>query len=125
MPPDSKGHHDAVGFSQKGRGCPTWLVLLPSYFGSLTSLDVLLGQGQPALMWLVPCTLGIALLLGWRRGDLRGMWIGCNDEASLVEGKGETRLPSIQEDDLEQGESMPVRADLNHSLLNRGSSGSM
>lgn len=57
------------------------------------------------------------------------MWIGSSEAESLVEGRGETRLPAIQEDDLEHGESvdngLPVRADLSRSLLNRGSSGSM
>lgn len=31
-------------------------------------------QGQPALLYLVPCTLGLTLILAKARGDLRAMW---------------------------------------------------
>lgn len=33
-------------------------------------------QGQPALLYLVPCTLGTALALAWVRGDFWALWRG-------------------------------------------------
>jgi len=36
----------------------------------------LMEQGQPALLYLVPCTLGGTVLFAWRRGDLGLMWKG-------------------------------------------------
>ncbi|KAF7105540.1 hypothetical protein CFC21_106339 [Triticum aestivum] len=32
------------------------------------------GHGQPALMYLVPCTLGLIVVLGWIRGELPHLW---------------------------------------------------
>ncbi|KAG6385102.1 hypothetical protein SASPL_153928 [Salvia splendens] len=32
------------------------------------------GHGQPALLYLVPCTLGTCVLLGWIRGETKLMW---------------------------------------------------
>ncbi|TYZ57002.1 hypothetical protein PybrP1_011355 [[Pythium] brassicae (nom. inval.)] len=37
---------------------------------------VLMKEGQPALMYLVPCTLGPLCLLAWRRGILSKLWAG-------------------------------------------------
>ncbi|OWZ16129.1 Signal peptide peptidase [Phytophthora megakarya] len=34
------------------------------------------GSGQPALMYLVPCTLGVLAIVGWRRGILNKLWEG-------------------------------------------------
>ncbi|KAH7421855.1 hypothetical protein KP509_13G078500 [Ceratopteris richardii] len=38
------------------------------------SLVLMNGHGQPALLYLVPCTLGIVILLAVRRGELKDMW---------------------------------------------------
>ena len=43
----------------------TWAALAASLFG---------GEGQPALLYLVPATLGTVLALAAARGDLRRMW---------------------------------------------------
>ncbi|EYU32730.1 hypothetical protein ABFS82_14G040000 [Erythranthe guttata] len=32
------------------------------------------GHGQPALLYLVPCTLGTCVVLGWIRGELKQLW---------------------------------------------------
>ncbi|GLT85088.1 hypothetical protein SLE2022_032900 [Rubroshorea leprosula] len=32
------------------------------------------GHGQPALLYLVPCTLGVAVVLGLVRGELKDLW---------------------------------------------------
>lgn len=37
-------------------------------------------QGQPALLYLVPCTLGTVAALAWAQGDLAAMWEGVDDE---------------------------------------------
>ena len=33
-------------------------------------------QGQPALLYLVPCTLITGYVIGWLRGDLKRLWTG-------------------------------------------------
>lgn len=33
-------------------------------------------HGQPALLYIVPCTLGVVVALAWRRGHLHDMWNG-------------------------------------------------
>ncbi|KAL7995245.1 putative presenilin/signal peptide peptidase [Plasmopara halstedii] len=34
------------------------------------------GYGQPASLYLVPCTLGLLIIVGWRRGILSKLWEG-------------------------------------------------
>jgi hypothetical protein len=64
-------------------------------------------QGQPALMYLIPSTLGLVLLLSYCRGDLLAMWAGDrNNEESICKD----RLPSIREEEEEE-------ADVEHGLL--------
>eukprot|EP00538_Stauroneis_constricta_P006271 CAMPEP_0119549340 /NCGR_PEP_ID=MMETSP1352-20130426/3067_1 /TAXON_ID=265584 /ORGANISM="Stauroneis constricta, Strain CCMP1120" /LENGTH=771 /DNA_ID=CAMNT_0007594873 /DNA_START=163 /DNA_END=2478 /DNA_ORIENTATION=- len=36
----------------------------------------LMQMGQPALLYLVPCTLGTMAFMGWRRGELKDLWEG-------------------------------------------------
>jgi hypothetical protein len=60
-------------------------------------------QGQPALLYLIPCTLGVTLALSWWRGDLPAMWEGrpgalggpCEDGQGTSKG---SRLPCIREE---------------------------
>merc|ERR1711963_856242 len=40
--------------------------------------------GQPALLYLVPATLGSTLLLGFRRGDLHALFEGILEENDSV-----------------------------------------
>ncbi|XP_061367626.1 signal peptide peptidase-like 3 [Gastrolobium bilobum] len=53
-----------------------WLVigygigLVFTYLG----LYLMNGNGQPALLYLVPCTLGVTIILGWIRGELKSLW---------------------------------------------------
>ncbi|KAM7486394.1 hypothetical protein LguiA_002403 [Lonicera macranthoides] len=44
--------------------------LLFTYLG----LYLMDGSGQPALLYLVPCTLGLIIILGWVRGELKDLW---------------------------------------------------
>jgi signal peptide peptidase-like protein 2B len=40
-------------------------------------------MGQPALLYLVPCTLGVTVILAYKRGDLSHMWsTGIDDDNS-------------------------------------------
>ncbi|GAB2263855.1 hypothetical protein Droror1_Dr00025989 [Drosera rotundifolia] len=39
------------------------------------------GQGQPALLYLVPCTLGTTVVLGLIRGELKDLW-SCNGDST-------------------------------------------
>ncbi|KAG1363416.1 signal peptide peptidase-like 2 [Cocos nucifera] len=53
-----------------------WLVLGYAFGLSLTYLGLYLmkGHGQPALLYLVPCTLGVTIILGGIRGELNDLW---------------------------------------------------
>jgi len=47
----------------------------------------LMQMGQPALLYLVPCTLGVISAVSWSRGQFDEMWEGgLEDEAGDVEG---------------------------------------
>jgi signal peptide peptidase-like protein 2B len=43
-------------------------------FLTYVALNVMNGSGQPALLYIVPCTLGSVLSLGWWRGELKSLW---------------------------------------------------
>ncbi|KAG0565714.1 hypothetical protein KC19_7G009500 [Ceratodon purpureus] len=43
-------------------------------FWTYVALVLMNGNGQPALLYIVPCTLGTVLLLGWWRGELKTLW---------------------------------------------------
>lgn len=49
-----------------GYGCGLFFTYLGLYL-----MD---GHGQPALLYLVPCTLGLCVILGLVRGELRELW---------------------------------------------------
>jgi len=36
----------------------------------------IMGTGQPALLYIVPLTLGTAVIVGWQRKELRQLWTG-------------------------------------------------
>ncbi|KAL5216906.1 hypothetical protein ABZP36_008307 [Zizania latifolia] len=38
------------------------------------ALNLMDGHGQPALLYIVPFTLGTLIALGWKRGELRNQW---------------------------------------------------
>lgn len=43
-------------------------------FLTYLGLYLMNGHGQPALLYLVPCTLGLTVVLGWTRGELSLLW---------------------------------------------------
>ncbi|MED6143109.1 Signal peptide peptidase-like 3 [Stylosanthes scabra] len=64
-----------------------WLIigygvgLIFTYLG----LYLMNGHGQPALLYLVPCTLGVTIVLGFVRGELRSLWYYDTDISSSLE----------------------------------------
>uniref|UniRef100_A0A0C9S6Z7 TSA: Wollemia nobilis Ref_Wollemi_Transcript_10156_2114 transcribed RNA sequence n=1 Tax=Wollemia nobilis TaxID=56998 RepID=A0A0C9S6Z7_9CONI len=43
-------------------------------FMTYVALNLMDGNGQPALLYIVPCTLGTVLCLGWWRDELSNLW---------------------------------------------------
>jgi signal peptide peptidase-like protein 2B len=39
------------------------------------ALNLMDGHGQPALLYIVPFTLGTLITLGWKRGELQNLWM--------------------------------------------------
>ncbi|CAN8295414.1 unnamed protein product [Cochlearia groenlandica] len=68
--------YDTENNKGKLRGYFPWLMfgyglgLFLTYFG----LYIMNGHGQPALLYLVPCTLGITVILGLVRGEIKDLW---------------------------------------------------
>ncbi|XP_031255828.1 signal peptide peptidase-like 2 [Pistacia vera] len=58
------------------KGYFLWLTIGYGFGLFLTYLGLYLmdGHGQPALLYLVPCTLGLIVLLGLVRGELKDLW---------------------------------------------------
>ncbi|XP_077250447.1 SIGNAL PEPTIDE PEPTIDASE-LIKE 3 isoform X2 [Tasmannia lanceolata] len=66
-----------------------WLVLGYGFGLFLTYLALYLmdGHGQPALLYLVPCTLGLIVILGWMRGELKHLWDYGNNPSTDSSGE--------------------------------------
>ena len=69
---------------------------------------VLMQSGQPALLYIVPCTLGVVLAVACVRGDVGEMWSGHDEERSRVAAAnsrvyGTTNVTLINEDGLGGG----------------------
>ncbi|KAI5402101.1 Signal peptide peptidase-like 3 [Lathyrus oleraceus] len=64
-----------------------WLVVGYGFGLIFTYLGLYLmnGHGQPALLYLVPCTLGVAVVLGCIRGELEAIWNYEEDSCSSKE----------------------------------------
>ncbi|KAK3120122.1 hypothetical protein QOZ80_9AG0682030 [Eleusine coracana subsp. coracana] len=64
--------------SKKGilNGYFLWLTLgyACGLFITYLALFLMDGHGQPALLYLVPCALGVIVILGWLRGELHDLW---------------------------------------------------
>eukprot|EP00164_Ancoracysta_twista_P000972 GFYU01001272.1.p1 GENE.GFYU01001272.1~~GFYU01001272.1.p1 ORF type:complete len:537 (+),score=140.17 GFYU01001272.1:178-1788(+) len=64
-----------------------WALTCVGYFFGLIFTYVALvamQSGQPALLYLVPCTVLPTAALGWIRGDLERLWNGQLDDESLM-----------------------------------------
>lgn len=78
--------------------------LLLSYVVGVVLTDVALAyhvfgsQGQPALMYLVPCTLGCTWGLAWWRGDVAALWAGrVDDWKDHASGSDDTDIEQQQQ----------------------------
>jgi signal peptide peptidase-like protein 2B len=58
-------------------------------FWTYVALNLMVGSGQPALLYIVPCTLGTVLILGWWRGELKSLWTK-GEQVSPVENYSES-----------------------------------
>ncbi|KAH1037856.1 hypothetical protein GYH30_056933 [Glycine max] len=61
-----------------------WLVIGYGFglFFTYLGLYMMNGHGQPALLYLVPCTLGVTVVLGCKRGELKYLWSYDADSSS-------------------------------------------
>ncbi|KAL2602907.1 hypothetical protein AAZV13_10G253700 [Glycine max] len=61
-----------------------WLVVGYGFglFFTYLGLYMMNGHGQPALLYLVPCTLGVTVVLGCKRGELKYLWSYDADSSS-------------------------------------------
>lgn len=77
--PSPKRYHYHLGRIIKALFCGYFGPLMIAYAAGLTIAYVMVyttGRAQPALLYLVPLTLGAMLFLGWRRRELSELWSG-------------------------------------------------
>ncbi|TYI06489.1 hypothetical protein ES332_A10G163300v1 [Gossypium tomentosum] len=68
-----------------GKGYFVWLMVGYGFglFFTYLGLYLMNGNGQPALLYLVPCTLGVTVVLAAIRGDLKALW-GYSSKSSAM-----------------------------------------
>ncbi|XP_070041764.1 signal peptide peptidase-like 5 isoform X1 [Nicotiana tomentosiformis] len=79
------------------KGYFLWLMIGYGTGLCLTYLGLYLmdGHGQPALLYLVPCTLGTCVVLGLVRGELKDLWNDSDESKQMAEERlGSARLGS-------------------------------
>ncbi|CAK9208880.1 unnamed protein product [Sphagnum jensenii] len=54
-------------------------------FTTYVALNLMDGNGQPALLYIVPFTLGTVILLGWWRKELKDLWNNGEDTSGKLE----------------------------------------
>ncbi|XVF84410.1 hypothetical protein PTKIN_Ptkin17bG0035000 [Pterospermum kingtungense] len=66
-----------------------WLIIGYAFglFFTYLGLYLMNGHGQPALLYLVPCTLGVCVVLGFMRGDLGKLWNYSPESSSTTSGE--------------------------------------
>jgi signal peptide peptidase-like protein 2B len=77
----------------------------------------LMQMGQPALLYLVPCTLGTMTYLGWKRSELKALWEGPKVIATaneIVFGRQPTtaRAAAVDETAVSNAETTTAAADV-------------
>ncbi|KAK2641723.1 hypothetical protein Ddye_023486 [Dipteronia dyeriana] len=82
--------YDKANKKGVAQGYFLWLVIGYGVGLFLTYLGLYLmdGHGQPALLYLVPCTLGVIVLLGLVRGELKALWDYGTESSSTVNNSG-------------------------------------
>ena len=70
-----------------------FIMSLIGYFIGMALTDInliLMEHGQPALLFLVPCTLWIVSWRAWKKGEFWRLWHGINGKTSInINGHGE------------------------------------
>ncbi|XP_014513823.1 signal peptide peptidase-like 2 isoform X1 [Vigna radiata var. radiata] len=76
-----------------------WLVIGYAFglFFTYLGLYLMNGHGQPALLYLVPCTLGVAVVLGCKRGELSVLWNYEADSSSSSSNSNNTSTPDTKQ----------------------------
>ena len=80
-----------------GKGLPLHLPCTSPVVIRFTIFDV---KGQPALLYLVPCTLGPMALYALIRGELGYLWDGPECLQTLVPMQGGLYQPLLKEGDV-------------------------
>lgn len=82
---------EAVHHSRRGITCMLlWGYAIGLFLANL--VVSLTGDGQPALMYLVPCTLGLLAIIAWRRGIWAKLWNGPPELKSTWGGNDGDRM---------------------------------
>eukprot|EP00249_Psilotum_nudum_P016858 c26023_g1_i1 orf=553-2163(-) len=68
--------YDAITKRDIASGYWVWMVLGYGFglFVTYVALNLMDGHGQPALLYIVPCTLGTLIILAWWRGEVGTLW---------------------------------------------------
>ncbi|KAM1797612.1 hypothetical protein ACFX12_031775 [Malus domestica] len=76
----------AVLHADSGHGLKWNVIPFPGHGLTYLGLYLMNGNGQPALLYLVPCTLGVVVILGLIRRELKQFWdYGAEVSPSSVE----------------------------------------
>ncbi|EOY04904.1 Signal peptide peptidase family protein, expressed isoform 1 [Theobroma cacao] len=83
--------YDKENKKHLANGYFVWLIIGYGFglFFTYLGLYLMNGHGQPALLYLVPCTLGVAVILGLVRGELKGLWNYSPESSSMTNPSGE------------------------------------
>jgi len=67
---------------QKGTNVYYWANLIGYVIGLVICVVflIMLNMAQPALLYIVPCTLGAVYLVGLKRGEVRELWKGLKSD---------------------------------------------
>ncbi|MEW5302651.1 MAG: hypothetical protein WDW36_005413 [Sanguina aurantia] len=105
------GYFPATVLAYTAGLCLTYVALVYSWFGD---------QGQPALAYLVPCTLGTVLSIGWFRQDLGVMFGAGKKVYAPVSGHDHDVARGEGPRDLEVGESGDGLQEVGPALVGGG-----
>lgn len=117
---DYLGRRDHINWNDLGNSYLGYfkLSLIEYSLGYIVTLisGSIMNSGQPALLYLVPFTMGFSALFAWRRNELGLMWKGIQDndkededkQTLLEEGRGEN-VDDDSPTDKSKGEELTIR----------------
>eukprot|EP00483_Globobulimina_turgida_P009886 UN09905 len=76
-----------------------FLTSLIGYFVGMLLTDInliVMQSGQPALLFLVPCTLGVTAIIAYKRGHFKRIWNGVSSQYKPTNGKAQEFLLKSQ-----------------------------